>query len=351
MRRQGLTGILAGVVLVSLTGGTAGRAGAQAPAPAPGGASRETIAADFEKDLKAIERTRLKRLAGLAAAQPRAEADKTYEELFRLTVATGLYVDVEPTAEAVIAKNASAMEVRFLAEVVNMIAEASRGAYEDSLKSLEAASNESKEATRAALPVPTRLSIIDLYYQKLVQAGQFEIAARAFQKLDARATNPLIKEVVANRLQRLSLIGKPAPAIVGKDIDGKPFDLAANTGKVTLVVFWATWCVPSSDEARRLDAFYERYRDKGFRIVGINVDALQEGVDVTAALPNIRRFLVDHDVRWPVLVNLPGAGDLTRPYAVSDLPSSALVGKDGTVVQIDVTRGSLTTALEKALAK
>lgn len=343
MRRQGLLGILAATALILPS--------AHASAQAPAGETREKIAADFDKDLKAIEKTRLQRLAALAATQPKAEADKTYEELFRLTIATGLYSEVEPVAEGVIKANGHAIEVRFLAEIVNLISEASRGAYEDSLRSLQAASGEGPEAARNALPLPTRLSILDLYFQKLVQAGQFEIARKAFTEIHNASKNETIKEVVANRLQRLDLVGKPAPAIVGKDIDGKPFNLADNAGKVTLVVFWATWCVPSSDEARRLDGYYERYRDKGFRIVAINVDALQEGVDVNQALPNIRRFLVDHDVRWPVLINVPGPNDLTRPYAVTDLPSSVLVGKDGKISQIDLTRASLSSVLEKELAK
>jgi len=36
------------------------------------------------------------------------------------------------------------------------------------------------------------------------------------------------------------LVGKPAPAVRGVDLDGKPFDLAALKGKVVLIEFWAS---------------------------------------------------------------------------------------------------------------
>ena len=57
-------------------------------------------------------------------------------------------------------------------------------------------------------------------------------------------------------------------------------------------------------------------------------------------LPNIRRFLLDHNVRWPTLVNGSGQRDYAIAYGISDIPANVLIGREGAVVQIDLSRGT-----------
>jgi cytochrome c biogenesis protein CcmG, thiol:disulfide interchange protein DsbE len=67
-------------------------------------------------------------------------------------------------------------------------------------------------------------------------------------------------------------IGQPAPSMVAIGLDGRTFDLGAQHGKVVLVNFWATWCVPCRKEMPLLDAFYRQHRDAGLALIGISVD-------------------------------------------------------------------------------
>lgn len=67
-------------------------------------------------------------------------------------------------------------------------------------------------------------------------------------------------------------IGKPAPALVVTALDGQTFDLAKLKGKVVLVNYWATWCVPCRKEMPKLEAFYRRYHARGLEIIGISID-------------------------------------------------------------------------------
>ena len=66
--------------------------------------------------------------------------------------------------------------------------------------------------------------------------------------------------------------GEPAPSLEAKLLDGKPFSLAAASGKVIVVNFWATWCEPCRAEMPALDAYYQKHRAEGLEIVAISMD-------------------------------------------------------------------------------
>ena len=183
------------------------------------------------------------------------------------------------------------------------------------------------------------MAIGDAYYQRLIQGDQFDVARKAFQLLLQESDNPAIKGFSASRLNRLNMIGKPAPAIQGTDLDGKPVNLDDLKGNVVLVVFWASWCLPSSAEVASVDQAYSSYQGRGLRVLGINLDTMQnERPKLETVMPNIRRFLLDNNVRRPNLVNGTGAQDYAKAYGVTDIPSNVLIGRDGTVVHMDLCR-------------
>ena len=100
------------------------------------------------------------------------------------------------------------------------------------------------------------------------------------------------------------------------------------------------------------DAAYTKYRDKGLRVVGINVDAFQDGGQpVESVVPDVKRFLLERNVRWPNLIEHPGERDLAKAFGVSDIPSNVLIGRDGKILRIDLTGAILDEAIAKAVAK
>ncbi|HEY2154198.1 MAG TPA: TlpA disulfide reductase family protein [Isosphaeraceae bacterium] len=323
---------------------------AQAPA------TREAIEADFRRDVIRAERTRIERLAALAASQPKAEASKTYAELFRLAIASGLYAEAEPTAERLVRSGGATADMGLLADVVNVLAKAERGAYQESLDSLAEAIKARDDADaaggRRTLPISARLALANIYVEHLIHAAQYDVARRALTMIRDSAGEPALKSLAERRLAQVDLVGKPAPPIVGTSIDGQPVRLADSKGDVVLVVFWATWCAPNAEEAERLGVLEAANRGKGLRIIGINLDPMQDGgVPAESVMPNVRRFLVDHNVRWPNLLNGPGDRDYARAFGVTEIPANALIGRDGTVLHLDLTAATLEPAVAKALGR
>jgi thiol-disulfide isomerase/thioredoxin len=194
------------------------------------------------------------------------------------------------------------------------------------------------------------VGICDAYYQRMIHEAQFENARKALKILLGQTQRPALKEFLTSRLTRLDQVGRPAPAIHGTDLDGRPFDLADARGKPVLVVFWASWCLPSAAEIASLQQVEEAYRGRGLKIVGINLDALSEkDQKPEATLSNVRHFLLDYNVHWPTLINGQGDKDYAKSYGVTEIPANVLIGKDGTIVQIDLVLKNLEPVIARAI--
>jgi thiol-disulfide isomerase/thioredoxin len=321
--------------------------------PKADAATAESINAEFQREVLNLERKRLQQLGRLAASQPKDQAAATYAAFFSIAISNSLYAEAEPVAEALIKSKDTAPSVAWMAHLVNIVAEADKGQFEESLRSLAAAirlKSKDPQATgeSAALSVGTRASILDAYYQKLVREDQFDLARRAMKLIVDNTDVPAIRDLAEGRLKQLDMVGRIAPAIRGIDVDRKPFTLEAGKGEVVLVVFWASWCGPNAQEMPWLETIHSRYSDRGFRIVGVNVDA-PPGPAQDTAMPNVRRFLLDFNAPWPNLLNGKGDADLAQAFGVRDIPANVLIGRDGKVSHLDLRGARLERAIANAV--
>lgn len=147
-----------------------------------------------------------------------------------------------------------------------------------------------------------------VWYTKLVNDYQGSDAARRGQ----------------GALRRLSLKGQPI-ALAGNTLSGgRPLSLASYRGKVTAVIFWATWCKPCTEDLPQIQELYKTYQRKGFEVVGVNLDS--PGADIDGYIKNYR-------VTWPHIHEEGGLE--SRPaleYGIISLPTMFLVDKTGKVV-------------------
>jgi peroxiredoxin len=143
----------------------------------------------------------------------------------------------------------------------------------------------------------------------------------------------------------LAMVGKPAPDFTLKDINGKDVKLADLKGNVLVFDFWATWCPPCVAAMPGLNELAADMKDRGVKVVAINAD---EEKDLVQGFINSRKLN-----NLVVLLD-PGTKVGEQYLATELLPTTMVIGKDGTVRKVITTLGSqgekdLRAAVEDAL--
>lgn len=137
-------------------------------------------------------------------------------------------------------------------------------------------------------------------------------------------------------------VGHPAPTFRLPGLGGGPgVDLADLRGQVVVVNFWASWCVACREEHPNLVAAWDRYRERGVVLVGIDFEDTVDG-----ALAYSKELGGD----WP-LVTDPGSR-IAIAYGVYGVPETFVIAPNGTISAKRVgavTYEWLTSEIEAAL--
>jgi peroxiredoxin len=141
------------------------------------------------------------------------------------------------------------------------------------------------------------------------------------------------------RLSNLIPVGSEAPDFSQQSPDGKTISLSSLRGKVVLVDFWASWCKPCRMENPNVKKVYDKYRGKGFEILGVSLDR-----DMNAWTNAIQQ----DGLPWLHVSDLQFWNNaVAQQYGVSSIPFTVLLDKEGKVIDKNL-RGP---ALEAKLAE
>jgi len=100
------------------------------------------------------------------------------------------------------------------------------------------------------------------------------------------------------------------------------FDISHYEGKVVVLDFWASWCVPCRRSFPWMNAMQDKYGDDGLVIIGVNVDS-----DPAEAASFLASYPPDFEIRYDP------DGELATEFGVVAMPSSYVFDRDGELVE------------------
>lgn len=150
-----------------------------------------------------------------------------------------------------------------------------------------------------------------------------EIGKKAAAKIEARGNTK---------------IGIAARDFTQKNEKGEDINLASFRGKYVLIDFWASWCIPCRKENPTVVKTYNKYKDRGFEILGVSLD--QKDVKWKEAIQK-------DQLTWIQVSDLKGWGNsVAVQYDVGSIPATFLIDPNGIIIAKNL-RGE---ELEKKLA-
>jgi peroxiredoxin len=114
---------------------------------------------------------------------------------------------------------------------------------------------------------------------------------------------------------------KKAPDFTLKDAKGERLRLSDYKGKVVLLNFWATWCVPCRTEIPWFVDFEKEFQSRGFTVLGVSMD--EDGWKA------INPYVAEHKINYPIVLANEEVNELYG--GIEALPTTMLIGRDGKV--------------------
>jgi thiol-disulfide isomerase/thioredoxin len=117
--------------------------------------------------------------------------------------------------------------------------------------------------------------------------------------------------------------GKTLLGVSLPDVQGKEQALGQWKGKVLIVNFWATWCVPCREEMPEFVKLQKEFGDRGVQFVGIAVDDPAK----------VKQFATELGLNYPALIGGYGAIELSKSLGnrVGALPYTLVVDRSGSI--------------------
>lgn len=192
---------------------------------------------------------------------------------------------------------------------------------------------------------PTLLAVVNTegttFYQ--LEQGKFKRPGKTWlayigKRVEVTGSTRAKKDVQYVKIDELKVLASPELAaerspqtVVGteaelvlKDLFGNDQRLSAYRGRIVVLNFWATYCIPCRKEMPDLASIQNQYAALGVQVIGASSDD-------ASALSKVRQFIKATKLNFPVWIGA-SASDMERFGLGSALPGTLVIGRDGKIV-------------------
>jgi thiol-disulfide isomerase/thioredoxin len=135
------------------------------------------------------------------------------------------------------------------------------------------------------------------------------------------------------------LVGQPAFSFKLDLLDGSKFHLAGHKGRVVVLEFWATWCGPCLQSMPLIEGVVREFAGQPVELLAVNLEEQPE---------QIKSMLERHKLKLPVALDRDGV--VAARYAVTAIPQTVVIDRDGKVARVFVGGGKkMAESLRKAI--
>lgn len=161
------------------------------------------------------------------------------------------------------------------------------------------------------------------YVGKRVQVTGLTRTKKETQYIKVDVLKVLASPNIPSEPSTQSVIGAEAELAL-KDLFGVEQRLSAYRGRIVVLNFWATYCVPCRKEMPDLAAIQNQYAALGVQVIGAASDDM-------SALAKVRQFIKETKLNFPVWIGATAA-DMQRFGLGSALPGTLVIGRDGRII-------------------
>lgn len=163
-----------------------------------------------------------------------------------------------------------------------------------------------------------------------------------FAKLPAAARNSPTGKQMAEKIEtaKKTGVGRIAMDFSQNDTSGVPVKLSSFRGKYVLIDFWASWCGPCRVENPNVVEAFNKYKDKGFTVLGVSLDRQNDKEKWLKAI-------YDDQLAWTHVSDLQfWKNAVAVQYGIQAIPQNFLVDPNGKIIGKNLRGEALQKKLE-----
>ncbi len=151
-----------------------------------------------------------------------------------------------------------------------------------------------------------------------------------------------------NRRRALRYISRPelararmAPPFSITTVDGQRMSMDDLQGKVVLLDFWATWCVPCREALPHIRQVAKKFQGEPLLILSVSLDSEEQ---------KWKDFIVKNEMTWPQYRDGSFSGPIAKMFAVNAIPHTFTIDADGVLQDEHIGDASIEGKLKKLIA-